>query len=899
MPKKASKEAKRAQPPRLANALLEVFFNTYEVEEIQGDLTELFDRRLAESGPRAARRGYWLDAFRFLAPFSRRRKIQPLYPSPPPLAMLHNYLITSLRDARRNKLFTAINLAGLGTGLAAFLVIAHYVQFERSFDAFHARADRLYRVPFSWEPLARGKTDQVYASNVPAFGPALQADFPEVEAYARLFHVHTLLPYCVLTYTDGAGKKTSFDESAGYYADPSFLTMFTFPLEEGNPATALREPQSIVLTRAAARKYFGRENPVGKTLHVQNGTPSGPYTVTGILADVPPNSHLQFDFLFSYASLGSGSVQKSWVWSQFYTYVQLRPGTDPAALTARLPAFLRKHNGEKCDYETFLQPVRSIHLHSHLRYETSVNGSAWTVGFLLGMGVLILVIACVNYVNLASAKALERVREIGVRKAIGAGRLALFYQFLLEAFLATAAGLVVALALIALSIPLYLRGVTGGMIDFALLARPGFWALAGAVGLAGALLSGTYPALLLSAYRPVEALKGKATAGRGGLGLRRVLVTGQFAASVTLAILTGVVLGQFRFMRSQDLGIHLAQTLVVKTSGAPDSTGRGGLAYFRQELRRLPAVRDVTFSTAVPGQEITTSRGMKRLNGMPEGDTNFFLVGVDEHFTGFYGLELLAGRAFSPGYVARDQDRSVVVNERALEVLQLDDPARAVGEKVKIHGNPAELTIVGVLRNFHHKSLQNPHEPLVLYLHPYRKGYLSLQLRPGTRLATVLPALERVYRAAFPDTPFDYFFLDDYFHRQYRQEERNAEVFTAFAALALLIACLGLVGLTAVAITGRLKEIGVRKVHGAGTGHVAALLLRDLLRTVVLAGLVAWPLAYLLSTRWLAGYAFRMPLGWAYFVVPLAGVAAIALLCILYQTLKAARTRPAAFLREQ
>ncbi len=889
--------AKRPQPPRLANALLELCFNTYEVEEIQGDLIELFDRRVAESGAAVARRRYWGDVLRFLIPFSRRRKIEPVYPSPPLLSMLHNYLITSLRDARRNPLYTAINLVGLATGLAAFLVITHYVRFERSYDAFHAHADRIYRVPFSWQPLARGQTEKIYAANVPAFGPALQADFPEVEAYARLFQVHTLVPYCVLTATDGAGKKTSFNESSGYYADPAFLAMFSFPLREGNPATALREPRSVVLTRAAAIKYFGAANPVGKTLHVQNGGFSGPYTVTGILADVPRNSHLQFDFLLSYASLGSGSVQKSWVWSQFYTYVQLRPGADPAALSARLPAFLRKYLGEKNECEVFLQPLKSIHLGSHLRYETSVNGSAWTVTFLLGMGLLVLVIACVNYVNLASAKALERVREIGVRKAVGAGRLALFGQFLLQAFLSNAAALGLAVGLIAVSIPVYLRRVTGGVVDFSLLESPSFWALAAAVVVAGTLLSGTYPALLLSAYRPVEALKGKVASAGGGLRLRQVLVTGQFAASVTLAILTGVVLGQFRFMRSQDLGIDLAQTLVVRPTGAVDSTGR--LNYVGQEMRRNPAVRAVAFSTAVPGQEITTSRGMKRLNGKPEGDTNFFLVGVDEHFARLYGLELLAGRAFSPEHVARDRDRSVVVNERALTELQLDDPVRAVGEKVKVHGDPAELTIVGVLKNFHHKSLQNPHEPLVLYLDPFPRGYLSVQLAPGTHLATALPALERTYRAAFPEGPFDYFFLDDYFNRQYRQEERNAEVFTGFAALALLVACLGLVGLTTFAIRSRLKEIGVRKVHGAGTGHVAMLLLRDLLRTVGLAGLVAWPLAYLLTTRWLAGYAFRLPLGWAYFVVPLAGVAAIALLSVLYQTLKAARTRPAAFLREQ
>lgn len=892
------REPHTPKPPRLADALLELFFNTYEVEEIQGDLIELFERRTAECGTRQARRLYWLDVLRFLTPFSRKRKIKPVYLPPPPLSMLHNYVITSFRDARRNKLFTAINLIGLSTGLAAFLVILHYVRFEKSYDAFHVHADDIYRVPFSWEPLEKGETDKIFASNVPAFGPALQADFPEVEAYSRLFHVHTLVPYCLLTYTDGTGRKVSFNESQGYYADPAFLTMFSFPLAEGNPATALREPRSILLTRSMARKYFGQANPVGKTLHVQNESPSGYYTVTGILEDVPRNSHLQFDFLLSYASLGGGSVQKSWVWSQFYTYIQLRRGADPEALAARLPAFLKKHNGEKADYEVFLQPLRSIHLTSHLRYETSVNGSERTMNFLLVMGGLILLIACVNYVNLSSAKALEKVREIGVRKAIGAGRVALFCQFLLQAFLSNAVALGLAVGLIALSIPLYLRAVTDGVVDFSLFGNPAFGLAAVAVLLVGSLLSGTYPALLLSSYRPVEALKGKAQATGSGLSLRRVLVTGQFVASVTLAIFTGVVLAQFGFMRNQDLGIALEQTLVVKANGTADAAGNR-VDFFRQALMKTTAVRDVTFSTGIPGQEITTSRGMKRLNGEPKGDTNFFLVGVDENFINFYGLELLAGRAFSSTHTARDQGQSVIVNEKALEVLQLDDPARAVGEKVKVRGNPAELSIVGVVKNFHNKSLENPHEPLVLYLDSLNEGYVSLQLTAGSPLSATLQTVTGAYRKAFPGGPVDYFFLDDFFNRQYQQEQRNATVFTAFSLLAILIACLGLVGLTAFAITGRMKEIGVRKVLGASTAGVAGLLLKDVGRTVVPAGLIALPLAYLVSTRWLAGYAFRLPLSWVYFAAPVAGVSAIALLSVLFQTLKAARTTPSAFLRDK
>jgi putative ABC transport system permease protein len=886
------------RPPRLADALLELLFNTYEVEEIQGDLAELFGRRTEDYGLRQARRLYWLDVLRFLNPFSRKRKIRHPYPTSPPLAMLHNYLLTAFREARRNKLFTGINLTGLGTGLAAFLVIVQFVLFEKSYDTFNQNAGHIYRVPFSWEPLSRGNTGELYASNVPAFGPALANDFPEVAAYTRMFHIHTIVPYCVLTYVNKSGNKVSFNESKGYYAEPAFLSMFSFPLTEGDKASALREPKAIVLTKSAATRYFGRENPVGKKLDIQNEGPSGTYTVTGILEDVPRNSHLQFDFLLSYASLGTGSVQKSWVWSQFYTYVQLRPGTNPKALEAKLPAFLKKYNGEKCEYEVFLQPLQSIHLTSHLRFETSVNGSERTVNFLLIMAGLILVIAWVNYVNLSSARALERARETGVRKAIGAGRPALFAQFLVQAFLANGMALLLAMVLTIVAIPLYVSRVTGGIIDFSLFVRPSFWLLALGAWIVGSLLSGLYPAMLLSSYKPVEALKGKIRHTAGGLYTRKLLATTQFVASIALAIFTGVVLAQFYFMRNQDLGIRLEQTLVLRTPGATEPGSGGSLDYFRQEVTKSAAVQGVTFSSAIPGREITTTRGMKRRNGEPKGNTNFFLVGVDEKYIPYFGLELLAGRGFSENFAATDKGRSVVLNEQALKVLGLESPEGAIGEKVLLNGRPPELTITGVIKDYHNKSLEHPIEPIVMYPDSLGEGYLSVRIQVKDNLPVTLSAVEKAYGKAFPGQPLDYFFLNEFFNQQYQQEARNVEVFTFFAVLAILIACLGLIGLTTYAIAGRTKEIGVRKVHGADTFAVARLLLKDLMLTVLIANLMAWPLSWWVVRFWLEHYAFRLPLSPVYFLVPGAAVSVIALLSVLYQTLKAARTRPAAFLTE-
>jgi putative ABC transport system permease protein len=811
--------------------------------------------------------------------------------------MFFNYLKTAVRDLKKNRLFSAINIAGLGIGLAAFLVIIQFVLFERSYDNFHQNAADIYRIPFSWDPIAKSTIDQVYASNVPALGPALKNDFPEVKAYARLFDVHTIVPYCIITYVNEAGTKISFNEESGYYADPGFLTIFSFPLISGDAASALTEPKSVILSESMARRYFGTQNPVGKTLEVNNEEPSGSYTVKGVFADVPANSHLKFDFLFSYSSLGSGSVTKSWVWSQFYTYVQLVPGTDPRALERKLPAFLKKYNGPENGYEMFLQPLRDIHLTSHYRYEAELNGSERITNFLFIVAFLVLFIAWINYVNLASAKAMERAKEIGIRKAIGANKSQLFVQFIFQSFLTNAIACLVALGIILAGIPTILMRATDGVINFSTLARPDFWLIMAAALVVGAVTSGLYPAYIISSYEPVEVLKGQIKSSAGGLRLRRVLVVAQFAASVSLAISTLIIMRQFRFMQSQDLGIGITQTLVVKSPGIVNTTDQGMTGLFKDEVLKHPNVRAVAFSSSIPGKEITLTRGIKRRDGEPKGNNNFFLVGVDENFIDFYGIQLKEGRPFAKENLTVDKRNSVIVNEQALRELKYQPTDRVVNEKILISGKPPELNIVGVIKNYHNKSLEYPYEPIVLYLDSLNQGYFSLRINTATDARATLGSVEQTFKRVFPDAPFEYFFLDDFFNQQYQNEERNVRVFGAFCTIVILIACLGMIGLTTYSIVQRSKEIGVRKIMGANTLDVLLLLLKELFRSIAIASLIAWPLTYFLMGNWLNNYAFQVNVYWWHYLVPSLTIAAIAVSSVIYQIFITARKAPVKFIR--
>jgi putative ABC transport system permease protein len=817
--------------------------------------------------------------------------------------MYRNYLLIAWRTLKKNKVFSLINILGLAIGMAACLLILHYVRFQLSYDTFHVNAGRIYRLTI--RHTTSDRVPRNFARNFAAAGPALQATFPGIEAYARLRvgTVESLL-------STGSEKHK---EAGLVYADSAFLGVFSFPLRQGDPRTALAEPSSIVLTETTARKYFGNRNPMGKTLHVLQGDSKLPLRVTGLLPDVPSNSHLQFPFLISFKTLNqwmelSQPLDQNWGWNDFYTYLLLAPGVSAGKLESQFPRLLEKQKG---DYfknagvreDFFLQPLPDIYLYSDLLGETGVNGNGRMVYFLLLIAFFIMAIAWVNYINLSTVKAMERAKEVGVRKVSGAGKTELLKQFLLESLLLNGFGLAIAVTLVQLSLPAFAHLVGETMTGHLWQDRQ-TWLLLAGLFFGGTLVTGLYPALLLSSFRPVAVLKGKfVNAGRGA-ALRKGLVVFQFAASIALIIGTFTVYRQLQFMREADLGLNTAQTLILKAPVVVenDSLYQLRLASFQAEAARNTSIKGVTATNFLPGGAgggISPYGGYIRpVESQPTDVKSYNVGGVDYQFFSTFGLKMLAGRTFSEDFTT-DRD-AVVLTQTAARQLGFATPGAAVGKKIyyPIRGQQDNrpIAVIGVVNDIRYKSAKQAIDPVIFHLDRGNRGFYAVKLRTAG-LSGTLATLRGQYQAAFPGNPFEYFFLDDYFNRQYRADQQFGQVFGLFAALAVFIACLGLFGLASFTLVQRTKEIGVRKVLGASTSNLILLLSRDFLRWVLVANLIAWPTAYLVMHEWLQEYALRIEINAVLFVLPALIVLLIALVTIGFQTFRTARANPADALR--
>jgi putative ABC transport system permease protein len=819
--------------------------------------------------------------------------------------MFRNYLLIAWRNLKKNRVFSFINILGLAIGMAACLLIVHYVRFQLSYDRFHAKAGRVYRA--TMQHTTSDGVPHHFARNFAAVGPALQATFPGIEAYARLRigNVESLL-------STGAEKHA---EEKIFYADSAFFGVFSFPLRQGDLRTALAQPSSIVLTETTARKYFGNRNPMGKTLHMLQGDSKLPLRVTGVLADLPPNSHLQFPFLISFETMShwmelSPPLDQNWAWNDFHTYLLLAPGVSAQKLESQFPSLIEKQKGgyfreAGVREEFFLQPLADIYLHSNLIGEAGVNGNGSTVYFLLVIAFFITAIAWVNYINLSTVKAMERAKEVGVRKVSGAGRTELLKQFLLESLLLNGFGLAIAITLVQLSLPAFAH-LVGEAATGHLWQDRQTWLLLASLFLGGTLVTGLYPALLLSSFQPVAVLKGKfVNAGRGA-ALRKGLVVFQFAASIALIIGTFTVYRQLQLVREADLGMHTAQTLVVK---APivvenDSLYQLRLASFQAEAARHTGIEGVTATVFLPGGsggDITGWGGYIRpVESQPTDVKSYNPAGVDYQFFSTFGVKVLAGRTFSEDFTT---DRNaVVLTQTAARQLGYATPGAAVGKKIyypiRNQQDNQPIEVIGVVNDIRYKSAKKAVDPVIFHLDRGNRGFYAVRLRaaglPGT-----IASLREQYEAAFPGNPFEYFFLNDHFDRQYRADGQFGQVFGLFAALAVFIACLGLFGLASFTIVQRTKEIGVRKVLGASEGSIILLLSRDFAQLVLVASLIAWPAAYLVMKGWLQEYAVRIEPNAILFVGPALLVLLIALATIGFQTLKTARANPVNALRTE
>ena len=805
--------------------------------------------------------------------------------------MLRNYLKIAWRNLVRNKAFSAINILGLAIGIAACVLILQYVTFELSYDDFHTKSDRIYRV--RQDRYDKGKLSTQWAGGAQAAGNSFKAAFGEVEDYVKVLKRGALIA--------DYGEKSLKIERV-FIASESFFRIFSYPLLSGNPATVLAEPNTVVLSESVAKRLFGNESPMGKTIKINRDKT---VKVTGVYQDMPANTHLHADLLIPHLTFiqevgKDNNPDNAWMWDGAMSYLLLRPDANPKALEAKFVPYIRKTIGEELkkynsDAVYTLQPLRDIHLYSHFMEEAEPNGDGKTVYLLLGIAFFIVVIAWVNYINLATARAINRAKEVGVRKAVGSLRGQLMRQFMTESVLLNGLAVGLALLIVAVSLPTF-NQLSGQQLSFSLLGSSGFWLPLLGLFVGGAFLSGLYPAFVLSGFKPVAVLKGKVSTSRQGIALRKSLVVFQFAASLFLLIGTLTVFRQIQYMRAQSLGINIEQTLVISPPIIrTDSTFMRQIVAFKEELLRQPAIRNIAASSVVPGQASDWNAGGIRLKGTDESKgTQYRVIGVDYDFLKTFGLKLIAGRDFSKEYGT--EKKAVIFNKMAVRQLGFTNPQEAIGKEIDFWGDT--FTLVGVVDNFHQQSLRDAYEPLILRLIPDVRGFFSVKLTTG-QLNNTVGTIRSEWNRFFPGNPFEYSFLDERFNEQYRADQRFGQVFGLFTALAILVACLGLFGLASFTTAQRTKEIGIRKVLGASVGEIVRMLYREFAVLILVAFVLATPLAWYAVRLWLQSYAFRVDVQWWLFFMPFAIVLLIALLTVSVQSIRAAVANPVKSLRTE
>ena len=805
--------------------------------------------------------------------------------------MIRNYLKIALRNLQNQKLYTSLNILGLSIGIASCLLILLYVYHEFSYDTFHTKADRIYRVGLNGKI---AEQEVFTTSTTPPLAFTVVEEFPEVENAVRLY---THADEKVIRY----GEMVISEEKV-YFADSTFFDVFSFPMLQGDPATALKEPNSLVLTEEIARKYFGEEPALGKTLLVD--TKKIPHTVTGILENLPDNAHFHFNMLRSMSTL-EYSRNEGWFNNSFVTYLLLHEGAPAEAVDEKLTGLVEKYVGPEVQqfmglsleqfvaqgnkYGYFLQPLLDIHLYSELSDELEPNGDIAYVYIFLAIAFFIILLACINFMNLATARSANRAKEVGVRKTLGSLRRHLVRQFMTESVLMSLIATLLALVAAVLLLKPF-NQLAGKEISVALFAEPWFILSLLMLTLLVGVVAGSYPAFYLSSFRPVEVLKGKLKAGMKSSGIRNVLVVFQFFISITLIICTLLVYQQLEYTRSKNLGFEKENVLVV--SGI-HRLPEGQQEAMKQELISQSQVVNASISNNVPpGVNNTT---IFRKKGTEE-DILISTYHVDHEHLPTMEIDLLQGRNFSRDFLT--DTTAILLNEAAVQAFGFEAP---LNEEILYFGGEYGMTmpfkIIGVIKDFNFESLRNNIRPLALMLSTEGTN-LTVRMAAGDPAAT-LATVEQTWNRYAPDEPFQYSFLDEDFDALFRAEQRLGQVFSVFTGFAILVACLGLLGLAAFMAEQRTKEIGIRKVMGASVPSVILLLSKDFTKLVIVSFLLAVPLAWYIMHQWLSGFAFRIEIGPGIFV--LAGVSAllIAWLTVSWQSARAATANPVKSLRSE
>ena len=729
------------------------------------------------------------------------------------------------------------------------------------------------------------------------------ADLPEVTGYARLYNMG-YKNNIVITYENGPTGPVQFRQRKFLYADSSFLPMLGYPMALGDAATALAEPFSIVISESYARMYFGDADPIGKSLRLQDDDYNDETCkVTGVFKDLPGNTHLEFDVLISYGTLytrgdwAPGRYNQSWRRKDMYTYIEVQPETDAQILEDKFPDLITKYNPGLSEQnrhdELHLQPLTDIHLESNLAEEAAANGDARAVYFLGIIGIFILIIAWINYVNLSTSRAMERANEVGVRKAMGAFKKQLIWQFLSESAIINFLAIVLTLIIIISVMPVF-NQITGLSLSAELFIDFQFLILLPILWFMGTILSGIYPAFVLSSFQPITVLRGKLINSKSGILLRRTLVTFQFMASVFLIAGTAIVYQQMNFLRSQNIGLNIDQILVVERPGISSkerNVFNANIDAFKDELLKNPSITAVSLSVTIPGKKREYKLSAKRYGHADDELVTLRFNSMDFEFIDVFDMEIIAGRGFSTDFV-QDQDTSIIIGEASAKLLGFETPEKAIGQTITLPQFGWNPIIVGVVNDYHQESLKKSADPMIFNCSPYNGEYYSLKINTDDLPATIDHA-QASWNKAFPGNPFEYFFLDDYFDVQYENDQKFGNIFAVFAVIAIIVGCLGLFGLSAFTAQQRTKEIGIRKVLGSSVLSIMLLLSKDFTKLVLLACLIGLPLVYYLMNNWLEGFATRVDLSWLLLAASGLAVLAIALITVSYQTFKAAVVNPA------
>ncbi len=881
--------AHRKSPPRIARWLFKRMSKYQENYSIVGDVEEVYSMIYREEGYTRASMWYWhqclLSLFLYILYILRWRAV-----------MLKNYFTIASRTYFRNKTITLVNILGLAMGMAAFIFLVLYISYERSYDTFHENSANIYRLQYNY--YEEGEQIRALATSVPAIATVLKENFSEVEDYARA--TRQFLEYAAFT----CNTNVSFRAHQIFIVTPSFLTMFDFPLLQGDPETALSEPLKAVITDSLAKEYFGAEDPIGKVITYNNRYD---FEITGVSQDVPSNSHFKFDVLLSYKSLphiarlekDSNRGEMDWRWAGFYTYIALKPGTDSQIFQEKINQWLKTERSEAWEKDHYRQeflfpPLEDIHLSSNLAEEVvpDEQGDGNAVKVLSLIAIFILVLAWVNYINISTSRAMERSKEVGIRKISGALRKELVKQFFFE-YVGIILVAAVFTSLIVLELKPYFTQLTGADFSFRFLFQSPFWLDLTIIFFAGTFFAGIYPALILSAFKPVIILKGKLSKSAKGIRLRRFLVSGQLAISVALIAGTFIVFHQISFMLNRDLGIDIDQAIVVHAPGmnmAPPPVFANNLSAFKEEIVSHPRIQSVTTATSVPGEEVLWEKYIRKFEDHPTMAFPIRVVGIDYDFIPAFDVRLLAGRNFTESFTTDEQ--ALILNETAIRELGYENPQEAINRKVNMWGQ--DWSIIGVL-DYHQQSLKTSQIPIA-YLLSGNRGFVVIKLYPEG-LHQTMAWIKQKWNLCFPGIPYDYFFLDESFNRHYKNDRIFGRIFILFSGLTIFIACLGLFALASQNSVQRTKEIGIRKAVGASVRNIYVLLSKEFLRLVLLASIVAIPFTYYQMNKWLQNFAYRINIQWWVFAAAWAIVTAVVLLTISYQSFKAALANPVDALR--